>query len=233
MRTLHLADAKARDAFVRFVSVKEPPAPQKVSNGRPVSMRRLLAAAEANAIDNLIARHGSGLGQALVDADPDVDLELVGRPIERTNTVYLDTNRQVLRFAPELVEVVLDPFGEEKERRAPEDRLPNVSEELPVRFTKNRIKRLDAVRRFAFTRTLQLWHSDGLTYEFLYGMAAELDAADELVLLGAGEKSRDPLVLQLNGLPWRAFLEGRVNDKGYCLLLRLSNLELKAPPTKP
>jgi len=232
MRTLHLADANARDAFVRFVSVKEQPPPQKVVNGRPVSMRRFLAAGEANTHEALHEAHGSELAQALIDGDPEVDLELIGRPVERTRTVYLDSSREVLRLAPDVVEILLDPFGQEKERRSPEDRLPNVSEDVPVRFTKNRIKRLDAVRRFAFTRTLQLWHSDGLTYEFLHGIAAELDEADEMVLLGAGEKSRDPLVLQLNGLPWRAFLEGRVSDNGYCLLLRLSNLELKQPPAR-
>ena len=233
MRTLHLADADARDAFVRYVTVKPPASPQKVANGKPVTMRRLLTSAESSTFDSLHAIHGDELGQALINSDPDVDPELIGRPVERTNTVYLDTARQVLRVAPNVVEILVDPFGNEKERRPPEDRLPNVSEEIPIRFTKNRIKRIDAVRRFAFTRTLQLWHSDGLTYEFLHGIAAELDAADELVLLGGGESSREPLVLQLNGLPWRAFLEGRVNDKGYCLLLRLSNLELKAPPTQP
>jgi hypothetical protein len=232
MRTLHLADANARDAFVRFVSVKEQLPPQKVVNGRPVSMRRFLASGEANTHDALEAVYGSELAQTLINADPDVDLELVGRPIERTRTVYLDSDREVLRFAPDVVELLLDPFGQEKERRSPEDRPPNVSEEVPVRFTKNRIKRLDAVRRFVFNRTLQLWHTDGLTYEFLHGIATELDKADEMVLLGAGIKARDPLVLQLNGLPWRAFLEGRVNDTGYCLMLRLSNLELKTPPER-
>ena len=233
MRTLHIADASSRDAYVRFVSVKAPQPPERVVNGQPVVMRRLLAAGEANTQEALLELHGADLGQALIDADPEVDFELVGRPIERTSTVYLDSSRQILQMAPDVVEVILDPFGTEKERRAPEDRLPNVSEEVPVRFTKNRIKRADAVRRFAFSRTLQLWHTDGLTYEFLHGLAAELDAAEELVLLAGGEKAKDPLVLQLNGLPWRAFLEGRVNDSGYCLLLRLSNLELKAPPAKP
>lgn len=233
MRTLHLADANARDAFVRFVSVKGPAPPQKVANGHPVSMRRFLAAGEGNTHEALLRNHGADLGQALINADPEVDLELTGRPVERTSTVYLDSSREVLRFAPDVVEVLLDPFGQEKQRRDPDDRPANVSEEVPVRFTKNRIKRRDAVRRFAFNRTLQLWHSDGLTYEFLHGIASELDEADEMVLLGAGEKARDPLVLQLNGLPWRAFLEGRVKEGGYCLLLRLSNLELKIPPVKP
>ena len=233
MRSIHLADASSRDAYLRFVSVRAPEPPQRVVDGRPVAMRRLLAAGEANTQEALTVQHGEALGQALIDGDPELDLELIGRPIERTTTVFLDSSRQILRIAPDLVEVILDPFGQEKERRAPEDRLANVSEEIPVRFTKTRISRSDAVRRYAFSRTLQLWHTDGLSYEFLHGIAAELDAADQMVLLAAGEKARDPLVLQLNGLPWRAFLEGRVNESGYCLLLRLSNLELKAPPAKP
>ena len=233
MRSIHLADASSRDAYVRFVSVRAPAPPQKVVDGKPVSMRRLLASGEANTHDALVAQHRDGLAQALIDGDPEVDPELIGRPIERTSTVYLDSSRQILRMAPDLVEVILDPSGAEKERRSPVDRLPNVSEELPVRFTKTRIKRAEAVRRFAFSRTLQLWHTDGLTYEFLHGIATELDAADEMVLVAGGAKARDPLVLQLNGLPWRAFLEGRVNESGYGLLLRLSNLELKAPPPTP
>ena len=233
MRSIHIADTASRDAFVRFVSVKSPPPPERVVDGHPVSLRRFLAAGDANTHQALLSSHGENLGQALIDSDPEVDLELVGRPIERTSTVYLDSDQQILRVAPELIELILDPFGEEKERRTPVDRLPNVSEELPVRFTRTRLSRVDAIRKFVFGRTLQLWHTDGLTYEFLHGIAAELHSSDEMVLLAGGEKGKDPLIFQLNGLPWRAFLEGRVNDDGYCLLMRLSNLELKALPTKP
>ena len=34
-----------------------------------------------------------------------------------------------------------------------------------------KLKREDAVRKFVFSRTLQLWHSDGLTFEFLFNIA--------------------------------------------------------------
>ena len=115
----------------------------------------------------------------------------------------------------------------EKERRPPQDKLANIDDEIPLRFTKNRMKRADAVRKFAFSRTIQLWHTDGLTYDFLHGLAKSLDEADEMVLLGGGESGRDPIVFQLNGLPWRGFLEGRVDGPRYQLLVRLSNLELK------
>ena len=57
---------------------------------------------------------------------------------------------------------------------------------------KNEIKREDAVRKFVFSRTLQLWHSDGLTFEFLFNIAKELDENNEMMLVGSGEKGRDP-----------------------------------------
>lgn len=233
MRSLHLADTGSRDAFVRFVSLKSPPPPERVVDGHPVNMRRFLAAGEKNTHEALFSTHGQRLGQVLIDSDPEVDLELIGRPVERTSTVYLDSDQQMLRVAPELIELILDPFGEEKERRIPVERLPNISEELPVRFTRTRLSRDQAIRRFIFSRSLQLWHTDGITYEFLHGIAADLHSTNEMVLLAGGEKAKDPLIFQLNGLPWRAFLEGRVNNEGYCLLMRLSNLELKALPTKP
>jgi hypothetical protein len=48
-------------------------------------------------------------------------------------------------------------------------------------------------------------------------------------MVGAGPAGREPLVMQQNGVPWRGFLEGRVDGDRHCLVLRLSNMELKAP----
>jgi hypothetical protein len=45
----------------------------------------------------------------------------------------------------------------------------------------------------------------------------------------AGESGKDPLIMQLNGSPYRGFLEGRVEGDKYILLLHLSNMELKLP----
>lgn len=227
MRTIHFADAGGRDSHVAFVTVKPPSPPLRVAGGKLVAMRRFILAGDGNTHDALAARHGADYGAALIDGDPEVDLELTGRPIASTSVVYLDGDGEVLRMAPEIVEAIYGPDGTEKERRPPQDKLANVDIETPLRFTKNRLKRADAVRRFAFSRTVQLWHTDGLTYDFLHGLAKSLDEADEMVLLGGGETGRDPIVFQMNGLPWRGFLEGRVEGPKYQLLLRLSNLELK------
>ena len=46
------------------------------------------------------------------------------------------------------------------------------------------------------------------------------------MMMGGG-KGSDPLVFNDGGKPYRGFLEGRINDKSYCLILHLSNQELK------
>jgi hypothetical protein len=48
------------------------------------------------------------------------------------------------------------------------------------------------------------------------------------MLIGSGEKGVGPLVFQNGGKAYRAFLEGRIKDNGYLLILHLSNLELKS-----
>jgi hypothetical protein len=50
-----------------------------------------------------------------------------------------------------------------------------------------------------------------------------------MVIVGAGESVKDPLIMQLNGSPYRGFLEGRIDGEKYILLLHLSNMELKLP----
>ena len=75
----------------------------------------------------------------------------------------------------------------------------------------------------------QLVHVNGLTYDFLYEIAKELEAKQSLLLLGAGPKSNQPLILRRGAAAYRGFLEGRTRGSEYLLLLHLSNIELKAP----
>ncbi|MBM3539706.1 MAG: hypothetical protein FJX55_18000 [Alphaproteobacteria bacterium] len=232
MRLIHLADADNRDSNVQFVGIGSAPPPTRVASGKAVLFRRYLAASDNGTHEALQKAHGDDYGKALIEGDPEVDIESVGRAIGATNTVYLSASGEVLRVAPRIVEVLFGPDGAERERRDPVETPSNIQDATPVRWGKVRLKRKDAVRRLAFTRTVQLVHVDGLTYQYLHGLAKQLDEADEMVLIGAGTTGRDPLVFQVNGVPWRGFLEGRVDGPRYQLLLRLSNLELKAPEAK-
>ena len=96
-------------------------------------------------------------------------------------------------------------------------------------WTGRLVKKEDALRRFVFSSSLQIMHVNGLTYDFLFAMAKELDQAKSLMLLGAGKSGKEPLILRRGAIPYRGFLEGRVSGDKYALLLHLSNLELKRP----
>jgi len=197
--------------------------------GQPASFRRFVAASDGRLDADLAARLGEDYSSALVDGDPEIDLEVVGRFIEGTQTVLLSPSGDPLFTPPQVLEVSFGPDGAETGRREPVETPATVHDEVPLRWTGRKMPIGEVVRKFAFRRSLQLQHVDGVTYDFLFAMAQELSDEGVMVLLGAGESGKDPLVMQLNGSPYRGFLEGRVDGDRYLLLLHLSNMELKRP----
>ena len=232
VNSIHIANSKGRDATVGLSSVKAEPPPKMGLPGVKIAFRRYLAASETGIDETMKVNFGGDYAEALLKGDPEVDLELVGRTIDHTQTVYLDGKGSLMFADPKFLEEVTNPDGSEKERRDPVDTESNVDAGLPVRWTGKKVPLADAVRRFAFRRTLQLQHVDGLTYDYLYEMAKELEEASVMMLVGTGEKGSGPLIFQANGRAYRGFLEGRTKGKSYRLVLHLSDMELKAPAQK-
>ena len=81
--------------------------------GQVVAMRRYVAASEDGTHQAMQRAHGEEYAQALVDGDPEVDLEQVGRRIGRTDTVYLDHDGRVMFAPPAVVEVLMGPDGDD------------------------------------------------------------------------------------------------------------------------
>lgn len=226
---IRIANAKGRDAVIGFKGVKGSEPPKMGIPGVDLEFRRYLIATDQGTDAALKKRFGADYTKALIEGDPEIDLEVVGQIIEQTMTVYLDAGGEVLSSEPQVLELVLNPDGSEKERRAPIDIASNINGEIPVRWSGRKIPIKDAVRRFSFRRTVQLQHVDGLTYDFLYAMASELEKEHAVMLLGTGDKGVGPLVFQANGRAYRGFLSGQVNGEKYRLLLHLSDMELKKP----
>jgi hypothetical protein len=230
MRKIHLTNAGGRDATVSMEGLRTPTGTRPGLPDRAVTFTRYLACTETGLHDRLAAAHGADYADALIAGDPEVDIEQVGRRIEGTDRIYLSSTGDVLYAAPRVVEVIIGPDGQEKQRRAPEDIEANTNaEDKPIRWTGRKMPRRDVVRRVVFRRTVQIRHVDGVTYDYLYEMARSLAEDDALMMLGAGDRGREPLVFQTNGSPYRGFLEGRVDGERYKLLLHLSNMELKRP----
>ncbi len=233
MRKLHLMNKDNRDATVAISSLKyEKPFEMGLPN-KELKFKRYLSATEENLHKHLSSLHGDNYSSELIAADPEIDIELIGKIIPGSDVVYLSSKGELLYAPPKTVEIIIAPDGSEKERRSPEDIPGNVDDELPVRWTGKKMPKSKVAVRFAFKRTIQIKHVDGLTYDYLYDMAKELQDEGVMVLVGAGHKGNEPLIFQANGMPYRGFLEGRVDGKKYQLLLHLSNMELKRINLEP
>jgi hypothetical protein len=163
----------------------------------------------------------------IINGNPEVDSEKVGMLLSGVRRIYISESGHIVhRMLRE--EVRYGAGGEQMEVRPYEDTDSNINSDLPLRWTGKLIPKEKAVRMFVFSRKYQVKHINGLTYDFLYDMAKTLAEKRCLMMVGAGAKGVDPVVLTSKGTPYRAFLEGRTTDDGkYCLILHLTNLELK------
>ena len=229
MGKLDISNTKGRNAEILYTGQMKPSGVIMVNAAgeQPVS-RRIVKTAKG--YDQLLKEFSdpAAVSQALIGGDPELDLEMTGRYAEKPIKVYLSQLRAVV-YKVRVQEQVFDAKGTLKETREPKYLDKNTTGEHPLKggklFPKKQI-----FNKFIFGRKYQLRHVNGLTYDFLFEIAKDLAEKDSLMMLGSGVKGLLPLVFQDGGTPWRAFVEGRIKEDSYCLILHLTNLELKALP---
>jgi len=233
MPEISLSNNKARDAEVVAESVRMRALVRWLDPGdRQATTARILKGTLGHGYDALLKKAGSpeAVAQELIDGDPEIDLESAGTFMRDTKRVYINSDGQVVYSVTE-IEIVRNPDGSEKLRREAKVNLPNVNvEKQPLLWSGKFLSKQEVAAKFVIGSKLQVMHVNGLTYDFLLGIARELEQKNSLMLVGAGPKANQPLILRRGSLPYRGFLEGRTRGDEYCLLLHLSNLELKAPP---
>lgn len=227
IRAIHISNDRRRDAQVAFDARPVQSTLRRVlpSGVEPVSVRLVKTTGEMNRClrENYDTEE---LIRILAEEDPDVDMEITGRKLRRTRRLFVDREYAIV-YHVNLEQVVRNPDGSERERRELTKVPGNVNQPIPLRWTGRMYPRQEALRRFVFTRNYQLRHVNGATFDLLYDMARQLDRADTMVLIGAGRKGTDPILLSRGGQPYRGFLEGRIEGERYCLILHLTDIELK------
>ena len=227
MLTIHLEN-EGRSARVSL----SPPAAEKLAPP-------LESVTSAGKIKRVQALNGqkplpSANSSQLIESDPELDLQIAGRMMKDATGVYLDPTAAQPTIATEFkeVDVIYTTDGVEKERRPRVFRTANVDTTAPLKIVR-RMPVQECLSRFVFRSMQQLVHTDGLTFDFLYGLAKSLQDSRSMALVGAGPKGAGPLILRDGGTPFRAFLYGEVEGAGddarYRLLLLLSDQELKRP----
>lgn len=232
MRAINISNDKARNAQVGFEVKKEKSdITMARTDGMAYENVRLLKSTIDTEPEDLLGQYGSAeaLAQAILDGDPEMDMERVGMRLKGVRKIFLSEGDKIV-YRINREEVLFTPQAEEKEARPFKDTEANVNIDIPLKWTGKLIPKEKAVRMFVFTRKYQVKHVNGLTYDFLFDMAKQLAEKNSVMLLGSGAKGVGPIVMTNGGVSYRAFLEGRVDGDKYCLILHLTNLELKALP---
>jgi hypothetical protein len=227
---INISNSKNRDAVVALEGVRAKRDVRYVDEEmRPVTTRRLLKTDVTHEL-KAIQKEGSELDEVsglLIKGDPEIDIEHFGMFLTETSRVYVGENGIV--HSVEEHEIIYNPDGTVREKRLRKKEPQNINAEVPLKWTGKFIKKNEALKQFVFTNKKQLIHINGLTFDFLYDIAKTLDEKDSLLLLRGGEKNDRPIVMYRGGKPYNAFLEGRIDGNSYCLILHLSNMELKKP----
>jgi hypothetical protein len=228
MRGINIANENKRDAKVGFeLRSKKPAITMKLNDGRERKIIKFIKTSDG--IASLIKKYGDiqAAGNAIISGDPEVDIELAGKIITKTHKLYV-TDKNTAAYRINTVQIVYNPDGTEKERRDASKTVSNVAIDIPIKWSGREFPKAEALRKFVFTRKYQLRHTSGITFDFLYNMAKQLQDHKTLMFVGGGKKGNDPIILSAGGEPYRGFLEGRINGDQYCLILHLTDMELRS-----
>jgi hypothetical protein len=229
MRGIHISNEKKRDAEVAFESITQKSRVKFVlgDNSEKQNIKILKSTLEQTE-EALLKKYKTlkNLGKAIMESDPEFDIENTGRIINGTHKLYLNKDNKIA-YRVNMVQIVKTPDGKEKERKDLTKILSNITGEDTVQWSGRKIPKEVAIRKFVFVQKYQIKHVSGLTYDFLYEMAKDLHESRSLMFAGTGKKGNEPLIITAGGTPYRAFLEGRIDGDKYCLILHLTNMEVK------
>lgn len=240
-RYIKLSNSKNRDGEVTFTSLSPKNSVRMaLESGEKVFNKRLIKGTSSNSLKTLLLKYSNPsleevdnelksltlLSQDIINSDPEVDMEVCGRFIKNSSRIYINKDQKPV-FSIKRLEKIYSPTAEIIEEREPKYNYSNITNECIVKWSGKLLPKKKIFNKLLFEKKYLLKHVNGLTYDFLYDMAKELDQKDAVVMLGGGEAGKEPLIMSNGGKPHRAFLEGRIKGKKYCLILHLTDQELK------
>jgi hypothetical protein len=176
--------------------------------------------------------------ETILETDDDIELDIVGKHVKQASTILTNADG-LLCYNYVEYEVKYGPDGKiipcdiDKEiyceHRIVKTSESNINEEKnPVMWIGQfQLGYLDALKMWSFDASYQLHHMDGAQYKLLFGMAKELQDSQKLVLLATiVNKKPQPLVIREGGKPFFAWLEGRVMEDAYALILHKTTFKL-------
>lgn len=223
MKNIHLSTEDGKNARVLLHRGRStaPKVVQVTSDGQETETKTVHRGNKALPEDQITS-------QSLIDGDPEIDLDHIGKYLPDSTKAYRIPGKEELEGNFQTFVTLLGPDGSVKEKNPYSPKKANINETVPVKITK-RMPVTDAFQKFVFHNHYCLGHEDGIQHDFLLALAKDLEAKGEVALLGAGAKGNQPLVFKDAGTPTRAFLMGETQGDKYRLRILLTRQELKMP----
>ena len=231
-RYIKIQDKDKRDADINFKSVKKGNMIyMALDNGEKPINKKVIKSTIENSIEHILNKSNPTdedyikFSDKLLKEDSEIDFELFGKFIGKTDKIYTDKNLKPV-YNVTVTEQILDSKGELVEEKDKKFIKSNITGEDTVKWTGKYIPKKQLYNKVVLSSKYQLKHVNGLTFDFLFNIAKNLHEKDSFMMLGGG-KGNEPLIMNDNGKSYRAFLEGKINGNSYCLIMHLSNQEYK------
>ena len=232
IRYIKIEDSKKRDAEITFKSINSGSSINlALETGEKPTTKKVLKSSKDHSLESLIGKESPSqeeynkFSERLLEKDTEIDFELFGMFINKTDRIYTNKNNEPV-FNIKVVQKINDPNGNLIKEQKPIYLQSNINEENIVKWTGKFIPKVKLYNKVILSSKYQIKHVNGLTFDFLFNIAKLLHEKESFMIMGGG-KGDEPLVFNDGGKPYRSFLEGRIKDKSYCLILHLSNQELK------
>lgn len=232
IRYIKIEDSKKRDAEITFKSINSGNSINlALETGEKPITKKVLKSSKDHSLESLIGKESPSqeeynkFSERLLEKDTEIDFELFGMFINKTDRIYTNKNNEPV-FNIKVVQKINDPNGNLIKEQKPIYLQSNINEENIVKWTGKFIPKVKLYNKVILSSKYQIKHVNGLTFDFLFNIAKLLHEKESFMIMGGG-KGDEPLVFNDGGKPYRSFLEGRIKDKSYCLILHLSNQELK------
>lgn len=166
MKLISIGDGRGKNAMVGIAPFYRKIEKEETSTAISHRIVKTTLKTSISALEEKSQHEVDQLFENLIKGDPEIDLKEEGRFTGKLHYTWANEKNELVsdvRFKEE----IFYSDGNLREQRAFNTSEANIQNEtLPIRWTGVTIPVYEAMRRYIFTHTYQLFHTNGLTYSF-------------------------------------------------------------------
>jgi hypothetical protein len=173
----------------------------------------------------------------LLNNNREIDLEECGKFIQKLKGIVVDEKYNIVSNYKMVKELTLPDNSVKKKPYNITKANINAPDSPLIILNKGWISKSSLFKKYIFNRNYLIKHLHREQFNVLYELAKKLDDSNqmaEVIAYNKDLKKREPIVLRSKGKSYpKTYLEGRINNDQFALILHFSNREFIISPKKP